>query len=126
LIRSHEAFIKETGFRMKSGCEPEMTWFGDKLEVQVRPGASPAYHMGNLELMRPIYKRVMEYAISMGLDMIEGDYEDPGQLELNWMFDSREADCRPTDDLSLDLSPGRERVRCQGELHAEAEHRQHG
>jgi glutamine synthetase len=90
LIRSHEAFIKETGFRMKSGCEPEMTWFGDKLEVQVRPGASPAYHMGNLELMRPIYKRVMEYAISMGLDMIEGDYEDPGQLELNWMFDSCE------------------------------------
>ena len=90
LIRSHQAFIKETGLRMKSGCEPEMTWFGDKLEVQVRPGASPAYHMGNLELMRPIYKRVMEYAISMGLDMIEGDYEDPGQLELNWMFDSCE------------------------------------
>ncbi|MFT2793641.1 glutamine synthetase family protein [Serratia sp. T13T92] len=90
LIRTHEAFIKETGFRMKSGCEPEMTWFGEKLEVQVRPGASPAYHMGNLELMRPIYKRVMEYAIFMGLDMIEGDYEDPGQLELNWMFDSCE------------------------------------
>ncbi|KAF4558727.1 glutamine synthetase family protein [Pseudomonas sp. CES] len=90
LIRSHEAFIKETGFRMKSGCEPEMTWFGDKLEVHVRPGASPAYHLGNLELMRPIYKKVMEYAQAMGLDMIEGDYEDPGQLELNWMFDSCE------------------------------------
>ncbi|BBH45763.1 glutamine synthetase family protein [Pseudomonas sp. KU43P] len=90
LIRSHEAFIKETGLRMKSGCEPEMTWFGDKLEVHVRPGASPAYHLGNLELMRPIFKKVMEYAQAMGLDMIEGDYEDPGQLELNWMFDSCE------------------------------------
>lgn len=90
LIRTHEAFIEETGYRMKSGCEPEMTWFGEKLEVQVRTGASPAYHLGNLELMRPIYKKIMEYASAMGLDMIEGDYEDPGQLELNWMFDSCE------------------------------------
>ncbi|GAA3543388.1 glutamine synthetase [Zobellella aerophila] len=90
LIDTHRAFRDETGLQMKTGCEPEMSWLGEKLEVHVRPGASPAYHMGNLELMRPIYKRVMEYATAMGLDMIEGDYEDPGQLELNWMFDQCE------------------------------------
>lgn len=90
LYRAHEQFIEDTGLRLKTGCEPEMSWLGDKLEVHVRPGASPAYHLGNLELMRPIFKRVMEYASALGLDMIEGDYEDPGQLELNWMFDSCE------------------------------------
>lgn len=90
LIRAHDAFTRETGLRLKSGCEPEMSWLGQSLEVQVRSGASPAYHLGNLELMRPIFKKVMEYSNAMGLDMIEGDYEDPGQLELNWMFDSCE------------------------------------
>jgi len=90
LYRAHDAFTKETGLRLKSGCEPEMSWIGESMEVQVRPGASPAYHLGNLELMRPIFKKVMEYSNAMGLDMIEGDYEDPGQLELNWMFDSCE------------------------------------
>jgi glutamine synthetase len=90
LIRAHEAFTAETGLRLKSGCEPEMSWLGESLEVQVRTGASPAYHLGNLERMRPIFKQVMHYATAMGLDMIEGDYEDPGQLELNWMYDSCE------------------------------------
>lgn len=90
LYSTHDNFIDSTGLRLKTGCEPEMSWLGEKLEVHVRPGASPAYHLGNLELMRPIFKRVMEYASAFGLDMIEGDYEDPGQLELNWMFDSCE------------------------------------
>lgn len=35
----------------------------------------------------PIYQKVIGYAQALGLDLIEGDYEDPGQLELNWMFD---------------------------------------
>jgi len=87
LYRTHQRFGEDTGLTLKTGCEPEMSWLGEKLEVHVRPGASPSYHMGNLELMRPIFKRVMEYATALGLDMIEGDYEDPGQLELNWMFD---------------------------------------
>ena len=59
LIDSHKAFTADTGLSLKTGCEPEMTWFGDKLEVKVRPGASPAYHLGNLETMRPIFQRVM-------------------------------------------------------------------
>ncbi|MGJ5830524.1 glutamine synthetase family protein [Streptomyces ossamyceticus] len=90
LFRLHDAFTAATGLRLKSGCEPEMTWLGPSLEVKVRPGASPAYHAGNLELMRPIYQKLIDYAQAMGLDMIEGDYEDAGQLELNWMYDSCE------------------------------------
>lgn len=50
-------------------------------------GSSPAYHIENLELMRPVYQKVIRYAQAMGLDMIEADYEDPGQVEMNWMFD---------------------------------------
>lgn len=97
LLDSHKQFTDLTGMTLKTGLEPEMTWHGDGLEVHVRPGASPAYHLGNLELMRPILKKVMSYATAMGLDMIEGDYEDPGQLELNWMFD----DCHLTADRMM-------------------------
>ncbi len=33
--------------------------------------------------------QVIEYANAMGLDMIQGDHEDaPGQLELNWTYDT--------------------------------------
>ncbi|AUZ05657.2 MULTISPECIES: glutamine synthetase family protein [Vitreoscilla] len=90
----HQQFKNKHGLTLKTGCEPEMSWIGDDIKVHVRPGASPAYHMGSFEIMRPIYKKVMEYASAMGLDMIEGDYEDPTQLELNWMFD----DCELTAD----------------------------
>lgn len=87
LIRSHEAFTARTGFEVRSGTEPEMTWEGPGLEVVKKPGTSPAYQVENLERMRPIYKQLVTYAKAMGLDMIEGDYEDDGQLELNWMYD---------------------------------------
>jgi len=94
LLRTHAAFTEDTGLVLKSGCEPEMTWYGPGMEVPVRPGGSAAYQTANLELMRPIFKKVIRYARAMGLDMIEGDYEDPGQLELNWLFD----DCTLTAD----------------------------
>jgi glutamine synthetase len=94
LHRAHQAFTEDTDLVFKSGCEPEMTWYGPGMEVTVRPGGSAAYQTANLELMRPIYKKVITYAQSLGLDMIEGDYEDPGQLELNWLFD----DCTLTAD----------------------------
>jgi glutamine synthetase len=87
LRRVHEAFTTDTGLQLRSGCEPEMSWLGPSVEVHVRPGGSVAYSTASLELMRPIYQRVISYAQAMGLDMIEGDYEDPGQLELNWQFD---------------------------------------
>jgi glutamine synthetase len=90
LKRTHAEFTQATGLVLKTGCEPEMTWTGPGLEVHVRPDASPAYHFEQLERMRPIYQSLIRYSQAMGLDMIEGDYEDSGQLELNWMFDRAE------------------------------------
>lgn len=87
LLRAHAQFTAETGLVLKSGCEPEMSWLGKDIEVTVRPGGGSSYQFANLEMMRPIYKKVITYADALGFDMIEGDYEDPGQLELNWMFD---------------------------------------
>lgn len=87
LKRVHAEFTARTGLELRTGCEPEMTWSGPGLDAQFRPGSSPAYHVDHLERYRPIYQRVITYAQELGLDMVEGDYEDPGQLELNWMFD---------------------------------------
>lgn len=91
LIRVHDAFTAATGLELRSGCEPEMTWTGPELEAKFRPGSSPSYHIEHLERYRAIYQKVIGYGRALGLDMIEGDYEDPGQLELNWMFDHANA-----------------------------------
>ena len=87
LARLHSDFTARTGLQLRTGTEPEMTWEGPDLEARFRPGSSPAYHIDHLERYRPIYQRVITYGQALGLDMIEGDYEDPGQLELNWMYD---------------------------------------
>jgi glutamine synthetase len=87
LRRALAEFTEDTGLELRTGCEPEMTWTGPGLEVTPRPGTSPAYAQEQLERARPIYQSVIGYARAMGLDMIEGDYEDPGQVELNWMYD---------------------------------------
>ncbi|EDY47271.1 glutamine synthetase family protein [Streptomyces clavuligerus] len=90
LIRRHREFTGRTGLVLRSGCEPEATWTGPGLEVPHRPDACPAYRIDLLERARPIYQKVITYGRALGLDMIEGDYEDPGQLELNWMYDRAE------------------------------------
>jgi glutamine synthetase len=90
---AHARFRAETGLELRSGCEPEMSWFGPDIQPHVNPGGSPAYHIGALELMRPVAERVVAYAGALGLDMIEGDYEDTNQLELNFQFDRCEATC---------------------------------
>ncbi|MFP3581243.1 glutamine synthetase [Arthrobacter sp. SIMBA_036] len=87
LKRAHAAFTERTGMEVRSGCEPEMTWTGPGMEVIKKPGSSPAYQVENLERMREVYKKLVTYSKALGLDMIEGDYEDDGQLELNWMYD---------------------------------------
>lgn len=87
LHRVHAGFTARTGLELRSGCEPELSWSGPGLEPRFRPHTSTAYHVDHLERYRPIYQKVIEYGQALGLDMIEGDYEDPGQLELNWMFD---------------------------------------
>ena len=84
---AHAGFTERTGLHMRSGLEPEMTWAGPGTEVNAKEDQSPAYQVENLERMRPVYKKVISYAQAMGLDMIEGDYEDAGQLELNWNYD---------------------------------------
>ena len=84
---THEEFTDRTGLELRSGLEPEMTWVGSMAEVLVKDGASPAYLVENLERMRPVYKKIITYAQAMGFDMIQGDYEDDGQIELNWNYD---------------------------------------
>ena len=93
LRQAHAAFREATGLELRSGCEPEMSWFGEGLEPHTLPNGSPAYHVGALETLRPVVRRVTAYAQAMGLDMIEGDYEDLGQLELNFQYDRCELTC---------------------------------
>ncbi|MGO1545024.1 MAG: glutamine synthetase family protein [Gulosibacter sp.] len=88
--RTHQLMKDVFGLTMKSGLEPEMVWVGDSITPKTIPGYNPAYQVEYLEGMRPIYKRIHEYANQLGFDMIEGDYEDKGQIELNWMFDEIE------------------------------------
>ncbi|MEU3600638.1 glutamine synthetase [Streptomyces sp. NPDC006798] len=90
LVRRHREFTERTGLVLRSGCEPETTWTGPGLAAPQRPDSCPAYRVDLLERCRPVYQKVIGYGRAMGLDMIEGDYEDPGQLELNWMYDRAE------------------------------------
>lgn len=87
---AHAGFTERTGLTLRSGLEPEMTWVGPGMEVTSKEDQSPAYQVENLEKMRPVYKRIIGYAQQLGFDMIEGDYEDSGQLELNWNYDRAE------------------------------------
>ncbi len=88
LKRQVETFQRDLGLEPMSGCEPEMSWFrpGDETGGLKVDAWAPGYHIGHLEEMREVVKRVMGYAQAMGLDMIQGDYEDFAQLELNFAF----------------------------------------
>lgn len=88
LRRTHAEFRDRTGLELRTGCEPEMTWLGAGLEVTSRPGQNPSYEFEQLERMKPIYTQIMRYCTAFGMNMIECDYEDIGQLEVNWMFDN--------------------------------------
>ncbi len=87
MFRTLEGFSERTGLELRTGCEPEMTWKGDGLEASFRPDSSPAYHIEHLEKNREIVKRVIDYGQALGLDMVEADYEDEYQVELNYMYD---------------------------------------
>ena len=68
-----------------------MSWFPDADSITASISKLPAhvgtpYHIGHIEEMRPILKRVTRYGQEMGLDMIQADYEDPGQVEMNFLF----------------------------------------
>jgi len=88
---------KHNGLYFKVGLEPEMLWLKPK-EGEMPPyeGITQpfAYHIGQFEEVRHIWKQVSDYGLAMGLDMIQGDCEDsPGQVELNYMFDDALATC---------------------------------
>ena len=87
---AHAAFTERTGLELRSGLEPEMTWVGPGIEVVSKEDQSPAYQVENLEKMRPVFKKVISYGQALDFDMIQGDYEDDGQIELNWNFDRAE------------------------------------
>ncbi|MBP1327379.1 glutamine synthetase [Leucobacter exalbidus] len=84
---AHKGFTERTGLELRSGLEPEMTWTGPGIEAISKEDQSPAYQVENLEKMRPVYKKLYAYAQALDFDMIQGDYEDAGQIELNWEYD---------------------------------------
>lgn len=90
LKRVVRAFERDFGMQVRTGCEPEMSWFPDgKVEAPAMelPGnVGPSYNIGEFERMRPVVKQVTRYGQALGLDMIQADYEDPGQIEMNFAF----------------------------------------
>ncbi|MCW3022085.1 MAG: glutamine synthetase [Conexibacter sp.] len=83
-------FEAALGYEVRTGCEPEMSWFPDGVvaapAMNLPGNVGPSYHIGELERMRPVIKQVTRYGQAMGLDMIQADYEDPGQIEINFGF----------------------------------------
>ena len=97
LKRFDQEFRARHGLHIRVGMEPEMLWLKPR-EGEVRPyeGTTQpfAYHIGQFEQVRHVWKKVSDYALAMGLDMIQGDCEDsPGQVELNYMFDDMLPTC---------------------------------
>lgn len=77
--------------QLVTGCEPEMSWFAGRESIDLPISKLPkhvstAYHIGHIEEVRPILKQVTRYGQALGLDMIQADYEDPGQIEMNFMY----------------------------------------
>ena len=126
LERAHRGFEARTGYELRSGCEPEMSWLGESIDVVARPGVSPAYHTGALERVRGIFQRVIRYATEMGFDMIEGDYEDNGATRAQLDVRPGRAHERPARDIPTDLRAGGVGARCEGVVHAEAVPGDHG
>jgi glutamine synthetase len=90
LKRVLAAFEDDLGYELRTGCEPEMSWFANGLveapAMRLPMNVGPSYNIAEFENMRPVIKKVTEYGQAMGLDMIQADYEDPGQIEMNFAF----------------------------------------
>jgi len=97
LRRIEQEFVaKHDGLHMRHGTEPEMMWLKRGEDGKPAGGYSKpfCYHIDQFESLRPVFMKAIEYSRAMGLDMIQGDHEDaPGQLELNWTFDSALRTC---------------------------------
>ena len=96
LRRIHEQFTADHGLEMRHGTEPEMMWLKKGADGQPDGGVTRpyCYHIDQLETLRPVVLKLLEYSRAMGLDIIQGDHEDaPGQLELNCTFDDALQTC---------------------------------
>ena len=97
LIRIRKQFAADhDGLHLRVGCEPEMLWLkpgteGRPYDETTKPYA---YHIDQFEQLSEVWLRVYDYAIAMGLDMIQGDHEDaPGQVEMNFQYDESLRTC---------------------------------
>ena len=90
LKRIHNEFENKHGLHLRVGCEPEMLWLkpGDDNAPYYETTKPYAYHIDQFEQLSDVWLRVYDYAVAMGLDLIQGDHEDaPGQVELNFQYD---------------------------------------
>lgn len=91
LRRIHQQFAADhDGLHLRVGCEPEMLWLepGDDTKPYGETTKPYAYHIEQFEQLSHVWLKVYDYAMAMGLDMIQSDHEDaPGQVELNFTFD---------------------------------------
>lgn len=97
LIRIRDEFTADhNGLHLRVGCEPEMLWLkpgteGRPYDETTKPYA---YHIDQFEQLSDVWLRVYDYAVAMGLDIVQGDHEDaPGQVELNFAFDEALRTC---------------------------------
>ncbi|MFN8215526.1 MAG: glutamine synthetase family protein [Solirubrobacterales bacterium] len=89
LKRELDRFGADFGLEVRSGCEPEMSWYPDPADPRPGPlrtpdNVGPTYNVAVIEELRPVIKRVTEYGEAMGLDMIQADFEHAGQVEMNF------------------------------------------
>ena len=90
LKRIHNECENKHGLHLRVGCEPEMLWLkpGDDNAPYYETTKPYAYHIDQFEQLSDVWLRVYDYAVAMGLDLIQGDHEDaPGQVELNFQYD---------------------------------------
>ena len=97
LKRAHDQFMDaHDGLHLRVGCEPEMLWLkpGDGNKPYLETTKPYAYHIDQFEQLSDVWLRVYDYAIAMGLDVIQSDHEDaPGQVEVNFTFDHAMRTC---------------------------------
>lgn len=77
----------QTGLQFRIGIEPEMMFLRRDPGGQLAgPTEGYAYHIHQMEVLRPVILDLVDAARQMGLEMIQGAHEDaPGQVELNFM-----------------------------------------
>lgn len=84
----HRAHRPGTADRYRARNDLGRAGFHHELHVQTR--ALPT--TSNISsAIAPCIRKVITYAKFMGFEMVEGDFEDAGQVELNWMFDHADA-----------------------------------